>query len=277
MVTKLCSSTVVGEKSKVRKELKLLPHLLPTKLGDVLLLQFILNYDEDDKIGLRYIGFAIGSVTLAICLNASTMSFIFKSFTEVFTYKPDQVKKVRKMAHYTNNSLCFIQVILTNLMFVYCLVHYNDVDYENAESRFYVKRNVFVFSFCVSAMAFGASVLVIVTTMYLYCIHRPIIRNIDGSNLKDSKYKAYEDLPPPSNYVIELDLANVLLFIYIRFDEKLVGDSVQLHELVLCVGVITVIMVLLDTIITLFLFITMRNGRIDLVEMRILKSIHLLR
>ena len=150
MARKLCSSTVavihekspvIHEKSKVREELKLLPHLLPTKLGNVLLLQFIINEEDHDRIGLRYIGFAIGLVTLAICLNASTRGFIFKSFTEVFTFKPGQVRRVRKMAHYTNNTLCCIQIILTNLMFVYCLSYFAEVDYNNENSKFYVQCN----------------------------------------------------------------------------------------------------------------------------------------
>ena len=272
---KLSDSSYFSKKSSSHEDLKLLPHLLPTKLGNVLLLQFIINDEGDDKIGLRYIGFAIGLVTLAICLNASTMGFIFKSFTRVFTYKPDQVKRVRKMAHYTNNILCCIQVILINLMFVYCLITYNNVDYENENSRFYVARRIYVFSFCVSAMAFGATVIVIVTSVYLYCIHRPVMKKM--LNVKDAKYEAYQHLPPTSSYVIELDLANVLLGIYIGIDAKLVGDSVHLHELALWVGVITVLMVMLDTIITLTLFIVLRDGRLDLVEMRFLKSIHLLR
>ena len=276
MARKLCSSTVIHEeKSKVREELKLLPHLLPTKLGNVLLLQFIINEENHDKIGLRYIGFAIGLVTLAICLNASTMGFIFKSFTELFSYKPDQVRRVRKLAHYTNNTLCCVQIICTNLMFVYCLSYFRDVDYEDENSKFYVVRRIFILSFYVSAMAFVATALAIAASVYLYCIHKPIMKNL--FNVKDEKFEAFRHLPPTSSYVIEIDLANVLLGIYIGIDEKLVGDSVHLRELALWVGVITMLMVMLDTIITLTLFITMRDGRLDLVEMKFFKVIHLLR
>ena len=96
-------------------------------------------------------------------------------------------------------------------------------------------------------------------------------------NVKDAKFEAFRHLPPTSSYVIEIDLANVLLGIYIGIDEKSVGESVHLRELALWVGVITMLMVMLDTIITLTLFITMRDGRLDLVEMKFFKAIHLLR
>ena len=46
-----------NEKSKVYEDLKLLPHLVHTKLGNALLLQFILSDKDQDDIGLRYWGF----------------------------------------------------------------------------------------------------------------------------------------------------------------------------------------------------------------------------
>ena len=121
-----------NEKSKVDEDLKLLPHLVHTKLGNALLLQFILSDKDQDVIGLRYWGFVIGLVTLAICLHASTMGFIFKSFSKVCRFNPEKTKQVRKMAHFVNNTLCCIQVIVTNIMFFYCLVYKNDIVFEKS-------------------------------------------------------------------------------------------------------------------------------------------------
>ena len=102
-----------NEKSKVDEDLKLLPHLVHTKLGNALLLQFILSDKDQDDIGLRYWGFVIGLVTLAICLHASTMGLIFKSFTKLCKFNR-------------------IQVIVTNIMFFYCLVYKNDIVFEKS-------------------------------------------------------------------------------------------------------------------------------------------------
>ena len=252
-----------------------LPHLLPTKLGDVLLLQFILDNKESDKIGLRYIGFAIGIVTLAISLNASTSGFIFKSFSELFTFRADHVQMVRRMAHYINNTLCSIQVILTNFMFFYCLNYYADIDHENKSSKYYVIKQIFLLSFYISGMVFVASVIAVLSVVYLFYIHKPIMKIL--LNIEDAKLEVKRHLPLTSAYVVEIDLAAVLLVVYIGTDENGVGGSVYLYELALWIGVITVSMVMLDTVVTLALVMTINDGHLDQVELRFFKAIHLIR
>ena len=84
-------------------------------------------------------------------------------------------------------------------------------------------------------------------------------------------------LPPSSNYVIDIGLANILLNTFILIDESQVGDKVLLQNLALWVGVITMLMTMLDTIITLTLFIAMRDNQMQLGEVTFLKIMHLLR
>jgi len=266
------------EKSKVNEELKLLPHLVHTKLGNALLLQFILSDKDQDDIGLRYWGFSIGLVTLAICLHASTMGFIFKSFTKVFTYKQEKVRRVRETAHLVNNTLCCIQVIVTNILFVYCLIHKNDVVYskeEKTNGKYFVEKRIFTLTLYISIMVFSATLVAILAVVYLYCIHGQLMKNL--LEVKNPKFDADSHLPPASSYVIEIGLANVLLNLFIGIDETRVGELVHLQDLALWVGVITMLMVMLDNIITLTLFISMSDGKLDLWELRFFKAIHLLR
>ena len=268
----------VNEKSEVDEDLKLLPHLVHTKLGNALLLQFILSDKDQDDIGLRYWGFVIGLVTLAICLHASTMGFIFKSFTKVCRFNLEKSKQVRKMAHIVNNTLCCMQVIVTNIMFFYCLVYKNDVVFDQkfkAPGVYFVERRVFTLSFYVSIMVFAATVVAVLAVVYLYCIHGRLMKKL--FNVKDRKVHAEDHLPPASSYVIEMGLANVLLGLFIGIDESRVGTSVLLQDLALYVGVTTMLMVMLDTIIILTLFISLSDGKLDLWEARFFKVVHLLR
>ena len=96
-------------------------------------------------------------------------------------------------------------------------------------------------------------------------------------NVKDRKVHAEDHLPQASSYVIEMGLANVLLGLFIGIDESRVGTSVLLQDLALYVGVTTMLMVMLDTIIILTLFISLSDGKLDLWEARFFKVVHLLR
>merc|ERR1712126_801810 len=235
------------EKSKVNEELKLLPHLVHTKLGNGLLLQFILSDKDQDDIGLRYWGFSIGLVTLAICLHASTMGFIFKSFTKVFTYKQEKVRRVRETAHLVNNTLCCIQAIVTNILFVYCLIHKNDVVYskeEKTNGKYFVEKRISTLTLYISIMVFSATLVAVLAVVYLYCIHGQLMKNL--LEVKNPKFDADSHLPPASSYVIEIGLANVLLNLFIGIDETRVGELVHLQDLALWVGVITKLMAMLQ-------------------------------
>ena len=55
------------------------------------------------------------------------------------------------------------------------------------------------------------------------------------------------------------------------------GDKVLLHDLSLWIGVITMLMTMLDTIVTVSLHIAMRDGRLDDKEVKFIKTVHYIR
>ena len=172
----------IAEKEEMNKkakiaELCLLPQLLPNKLGNALLLQFIVNSntgEQSDKLGILVLGFAIGISSLAITLHSATMGFIFKSFTVLFNFKPQRVRNVRKLAHWINNFLCLSQVIMVNVLFLMCMYYNDKVVYEkNAEGaeNYFVKKQIFMLCEVVSTMVFGCTLIAAVAVIFLYCLH----------------------------------------------------------------------------------------------------------
>ena len=125
------------------KELKLLPQLLPMKLGNALLLQYILHQADRDNLGLLPQGFAVGITSLVISLHSAAMDYIFKSFGHVFKFNKEKVRKIRTIAHWINNFLCLIQVVLVNILFIYCLTYYNSVSYDDERSKFFLSLRGF--------------------------------------------------------------------------------------------------------------------------------------
>ena len=86
------------------------------------------------------IGFSVGIISLAITLHASSMGFIFKSFNVLLTYNPSRVHLIRKVAHYVNNFLCLIQVLLVVAIFGVC-VYFNDkINYEDKDDEHFIVR-----------------------------------------------------------------------------------------------------------------------------------------
>ena len=258
------------------KELKLLPQLLPMKLGNALLLQYILHQSDRDNLGLLPLGFAIGITSLVISLFSAAMGYIFKSFGHVFKFNREKVKKIRRIAHWVNNVFCLIQVVLVNIMFVFCVTNYTSVSFDDEKSRYFVIKRIFMLSFLVSMMTFVCSVVAIGAAVFLYCLHS----TLEKANLVVKKEKVdigEFNLPPPASYVIDIGLANVLLGLYIGMDETLVGDNVLLQDLSLWIGVITMLMTMLDTIITVSLHVAMRDGMLDVKELGFIKMIHLIR
>ena len=55
------------------------------------------------------------------------------------------------------------------------------------------------------------------------------------------------------------------------------GDEVLLQDLSLWIGVITMLMTMLDTIVTVSLHIAMRDGRLDDKEVKFIKTVHYIR
>ena len=156
-------------KAKVA-ELCLLPQLLPNKLGNALLLLFIVNSSKDDSLGIIWLCFAIGISSLAITLHSATMGFIFKSFTTLFNFKPGRVRNVRKLAHWINNFLCLSQVLMVNALFLLCMYYDNKVKYDE-DSPYYVRKQIFMLSEVVSTMVFGCTLIAAFAVLFLYCLH----------------------------------------------------------------------------------------------------------
>ena len=204
------------------KELKLLPQLLPMKLGNALLLQYILHQSDRDNLGLLPLGFAVGITSLVISIHSAAMDYIFKSFGHVFRFHEEKVRKVRAIANWVNNFLCLVQVVLVNILFVFCVTYYNSVSYDDDKSKYFVIKRVFMLSFLVSMMTFGCTIIAIGAAVFLYCLHNTLVK----ANLVVKKEKVdirESNLPPPASYVIDIGLANVLLGLYIGIDESLVG------------------------------------------------------
>ena len=258
------------------KELKLLPQLLPMKLGNALLLQYILHQADRDNLGLLPLGFAVGITTLMISLHSAAMDYIFKSFGHVFKFNKEKVRKIRVIAHWINNFLCVVQVVLVNIMFIFCVTYFNSVTYKDEKSKYFVIKRIFMLSFLVSMMTFGCTIIAIGAAVFLYCLHNTLVK----ANLVDEKEKVdirSSNLPPPASYVIDIGLANVLLGLYIGIDESLVGSKVLLQDLSLWIGVITMLMTMLDTIVNVSLHIAMRDGRLDDKEVKFIRTIHYIR
>merc|ERR1712227_931288 len=74
--------------------------------------------------------------------------------------------------------------------------------------------------------------------------------------------------------LINLGLANTLLGQYIGIDDKEVGQFVLLQDFSMYVGSITIFMTILDTIISLSLYVAMRDGQLDI---PVIKIIHVMR
>ena len=135
------------------------------------------------------------------------------------------------------------------------------------DEKYIVIKRIFMFSCTI--IAIGAAV-------FLYCLHNTLVRaNLVVSKEKVDIRESY--LPPPASYGIDISLANVLLGLYIGIDESLVGDEVLLQDLSLWIGVITMLMTMLDTIVTVSLHIAMRDERLDDKELKFIKTVHYIR
>merc|ERR1712098_907318 len=128
-------------------------------------------------------------------------------------------------------------------------------NFDDDGDDFFIVRRIYMLSFVVSAMLFGCAIVAVLMVLFLYCLHNQLARTVIATKITSAR------LPPPSNYVIDIGLANVLLALYIGINEDMVGANVMLHDLALWVGVLTMCMVMLDTIMTLALYIALSDGK----------------
>jgi len=202
------------------------------------------------------------------------MGYLFKSFPVLFSYDPEKVRKVRLLAQWINNILCVAQVLLVTFICFYCAWHYNSVAYSKEEittmKKHYVKKRIFEFSLVVSTILFICSLIAVFAVSFLYFRHMKL------KNRDMYKTDVYQ-LPPPANNLINLGLANTLLGQYIGIDDEDVGEYVLLQDISMYVGSITIFMTILDTIISLSLYVAMRDGQLDIPEIKVIKIIHVMR
>ena len=256
-------------------DIKLLPHLLPVKFGNAFLLQYILNErGVGDDLHLLPLGFVVGVISLIVVLHSSAMGYLFRSFPVLCNYDPTKVDRVRLLAQWINNSLCVAQVVLVTFIWSYCVWNYNTVVYTEEEkdvNKNFVKRRIFEFSLVISSILFVCSIIAVTAVSFLYCVHK--------KQKKRQGYKSdfHQQLPPPANNLINLGLANTLLGQYIGIDDKEVGQFVLLQDFSMYVGSITIFMTILDTIISLSLYVAMMDGQLDISEVNVIKIIHIIR
>ena len=143
---------------------------------------------------------------------------------------------------------------------------YTEVGKDVSKKKNYVKK-----SLVISTILFVCSIIAVTAVSFLYCVHK--------KQKKRQGYKSdfHQQLPPPANNLINLWLANTLWGQYIGIDDKEVGQFVLLQDFSMYVGSITIFMTILDTIISLSLYVAMMDGQLDISEIKVIKIIHILR
>lgn len=262
-------------------EIQLLPPILPPKLSNALLLQYIINSDSKDQLDfLLPFGFALGCISLAIAVHSTAMQYVFNSFGAFLPYYPDRVKKVRKAAHGINNTLCIVQVLMAIAMFGYCIywkdrVSHDDKDEENY--KYFVQKRIWMLSFIVSSLTFGCTIIAAGAAILLFTIFKFKEKKIENVSPRVMDKVEKMKVPPSAATIIDMGLSNVLVGLYIGIEDDTVGEKVDLQVLCLWVGTITFMMVMLDTITNVTLHIVTKDGRLDVDESLFLKVMHYLR
>ena len=124
-VDSCCKNNVkkkIESESLKGQEIELLPPLLPSGIGRIMVFQYIRHSKNEDQLNfLLPFGFAIGCVSFAIALHSTGVEYVFNQFGAFFAYIPRRVEKVREAAHRINQTLCILQILMALVMFAYCL------------------------------------------------------------------------------------------------------------------------------------------------------------
>ena len=272
--------------------LVLMPHMLPWKLGASLLLLSILNEDKNDKrdeLGLLRLGLVAGSISLAIVVHSSYMGYTFRSFGHLWTYKPDRVIVVKKIAHVINGVLSVAEFVIVAYIFFYCIYFWNHIDFKPSRDtnedreldlgEFHEDEEIFVFTFICCAVTFLTGILGIGLAFFLCCCEGSLYNYLLNNHprILGSTDDCRQKIPTEANYVIDEGLATVLIILYIGIKKEDVGEYVIIRELSLAVAMITIIMTLLQTIIVYAMHLSSRDGKLDSIEVGIIKFIHITR
>ena len=220
--------------------LNLVPQLLPWKLGSALLLQYILHEknNHDDKIGLLTLAFSAGVISLAIMIHASFMTYALQSFGTVWSYIPARIKRVKRLAQIFNVLLVLAEAGLVSFIFFYCAIHYSSAQEEfrkrngmNIEAfnelygrrPEYVEFKVFLFTFIVSAVTFGGTIIAIFLSVFLICFEGQLyawLKSKYPGRLRGMS-EGRTSIPKAANYIIDEGLSTVLINVFIgMFDHN---------------------------------------------------------
>ena len=293
--------------------LNLVPQLLPWKLGSALLLQYILHEknNHDDKIGLLTLAFSAGVISLAIMIHASFMTYALQSFGTVWSYIPARIKRVKRLAQIFNVLLVLAEAGLVSFIFFYCAIHYSSAQEEfrkrngmNIEAfnelygrrPEYVEFKVFLFTFIVSAVTFGGTIIAIFLSVFLICFEGQLYAWLKSKYPRRLRgmSEGKTSIPKAANYIIDEGLSTVLInvfigmfdhnnhgyiynLIFLGIDENDVGEAIYLKTFSLAVGMITMAMSLFNTIITYAMQISVRDGKLDAIEVKLIQVFHVIR
>ena len=186
------------------------------------------------------------------------------------------MEKVKRLAHLINNFFCVIEVLIIVFIFVYCLIFYDKVTFNNEEEqKLYVSKRIFVFTFVVSSIIFVCSVIAVFAVFIIKCFKHSINRYLGDKYPGGVEKEMFKNkIPASADYLISLGLANTLIGLYIGIDNQDIGDYVFIKDLALGVGLMTVLMTVFDRIITYLLYFSLLDNKVDHLEILILKSAH---
>ena len=257
----------IKKKEDVNESIELIPPLLPMKLGNGLLLQYTVNTPGlDDKLYFLEIGFMVGITSLILVLVNVLLKYLVKSAPSFISdIKESELKRTARISQVFNVIMEVTQVCLIVFLFVYSLVMWGSIDFDDKQSDNYVKKRVFYFSLIISSIMFISAILGAVGLSYLYC-RKPR----DTSSNSPSKLTL-----PPAGSLLPLGLANALLGLYIAIpgdDSTVLGPEVYLLDLCLGIGALTVLMTVLLSLVHIWLRVALIDGKIDHGEETLLHS-----
>jgi len=260
-------------RNEIRRELTLLPPLMPLKFGNGLLLQYTVNMPgQDDHLYFLELGLAAGLTSLAMMLVNTLVSYLLLSAPSLFGLtKPERLQQLAGLARVVNHSVGLLQVGVMVFLFLYSVLHWGSVDFDDPVSEYYVKKRIYMFSLIVSAIMFVCSLLAGLVAILLW-LHRPTQHTSNSSAAVLGS-----DIPPAASF-LPLGLANAMLGLYIGIpgdDHSVVGPKVFLLDLCLVIGTVTVMLTVMQTIFRLALLVSLRDGRIDPDERSVVRVLHL--
>ena len=232
-VESCCKNNVkkkIESESLKGQEIELLPPLLPSGIGRIMVLQYITHSRNEDQLNfLLPFGFAIGCVSFAIALHSTGVEYVFNQFGAFVAYIPRRVEKVREAAHRINQTLCILQILMALVMFAYCLHWERDVTNEvsDKDEDNYVQRNIWMLSFVFSGVCFGCTIVAVIAAISIGILYKLKVK------LASAAKEDTNPVPPTAEPIIDPALSYTLIDLYIGIDLNSVerGPEGSTHSL----------------------------------------------